>query len=97
MFNLTKPCEAGNATRSLRWLTTDFEELHVGSGIGSVVVIHSIVGPTTAGMSEQMVDCDPLHTIEKAGAIIEAEDAVRTEDKIIQLQALSFDKGEDRN
>jgi hypothetical protein len=27
MFNLTKPCEAGNATRSLRWLTTDFEEL----------------------------------------------------------------------
>jgi hypothetical protein len=43
-------------------------------------------------MSEQMVD-----TIEKAGAIIDAEDAITTEDKIIQLQALPLDQGEDRN
>lgn len=27
MINLTRTFEAGNATRSLRWLTTDLEEL----------------------------------------------------------------------
>jgi hypothetical protein len=27
VINLTRTCEAGNVTRSLRWLTTDVEEL----------------------------------------------------------------------